>query len=333
MTEQVIQKQCEIKKVLEEHNSIFIDIDDELSLYKIHALICKHIVKEEPTNDLELFYFGWYYFIIEKNYILMKQYLNMAIQHGHATAMYTLGTYYHNVDKDYDKMKQYYTMAIQHGHSNAMNNLGYYYKNIEQDYDKMKQYYTMAIQHGDSIAMYNLGYYHETAEKNYDKMKKYYTMAIQHGDSDAMNNLGVYYQNIEKEYDKMKQYYTMAIQHGSTKAINNLSRYYKDEGKNDLSFVDFFDIPSLRQLLSKRLKVIKKVPKEYHSSFCKWNFNDDHDDHELKMKQYILRKTGIYPCNYDPALLLHFMELMLLSEKPVALPKDIILTIAGYLFV
>ena len=330
MTEQVIQKQCEIKKVLEEHNSIFIDIDDELSLYKIHALICKHIVKEEPTNDLELFYFGWYYFIIEKNYILMKQYLNIAIQHGHATAMYVLGYYYKNIEQDYNKMKQYYTMAIQHDNSDAMSSYGHYYQCVEKDYDKMKTYYTMAIQHGHSTSMNNLGHYYQFVEKDYDKMKQYYNMAIQHGYAIAMFNLGFHYQVVEKNYDKMKQYYTMAIQHGSTKAIQNLSWYYEHEGKNDLSFVNFFDIPSLRPLLFKRLKVIKKVPKEFHSSFCKWNFDDDH---ELKMKQYILRKTGIYPCKYDPALLFHFMELISLSEKPVGLPKDVILTIAGYLFV
>ena len=260
MTEQV----CEIKKVLMQHNSIYIDIDDELSLYKIHALICKHIVKEEPTNDIELFYFGWYYNNVEKNYILMKQ---------------------------------YYLMAIENGYTNASCNLGHYYQHIEKDYDKMKQYYAIGIERKCTVVMHNLGHY---------------------------------YQYIEKDYDKMKHYFTMGIKHGNSDAIRDLLWYYEHEGKNDLSFVDFSDIPSFRPLSSKRLKVIKKVPKQFHSSFCKWNFEDDH---ELKMKQYILRKTGIYPCNYDPALLLHFMELMLLSEKPVALPKDIILTIAGYLFV
>ena len=178
--------------------------------------------------------------------------------------------------------------------------------------------------------MFNLGYYYQFVEKNYDKMKTYYTMAIQHGHTNAMYNFGRYYQYVEKNYEKMKTYYTMAIQHGDSDAIQDLSWYYEHEGKHDLSFVDFFEIPAVRPLLSERLKVIKKVPKEFHSSFCKWNFDDDH---ELKMKQYILKKTGVYPCNYDPALLFNFIELVSLNNQPLTLPKDIILTIAGYLFI
>ena len=253
-----------------------IDIDDESSLHKIHALICKHIVKEEPTNDLELFYFGWYYHYVENDYILMKKYYLMAIEHGNSYAMSNLGDYYQFVEKDYDKMKQYYEIAIQHSCRDAMFILGRYYHNVK-DYDKMKEYYNMAIQHSHQTAIYNLGIYYKRVEKDYDKMKTYFIMSIQRPDS------------------------------CSFWATKCLSSYYEHEGKNDLSFIDFFDISALRPLLSKRLKVIKKVPKKFHSSFCKWKLNH-HDDEELKMKQDILKKTGIYPSNYDPALLLHLQN-------------------------
>ena len=231
MTEQV----CGIRQVLEEHNSAYIDIDNQLSLHKIHTLICEHIVKDDPINSLECLYFGWYYSHIEKNYNLMKKYYEIAIQHGDSKAMYNMGIYYHNVDKDYDKMKRCYIAVIKN-------------RNI-----------------------------------------------------------------LARQY-----------------AIQNLSWYYEHEGKNDLSLIDFFDIPSLKPLLCKRLKVIKKIPKEFHCSFCKWNFADNH---KLKIKQDILKQTGIYPCNYDPTLLSQFGELLSLSKQPLVLPKDIILTIAGYLFI
>ena len=77
-----------------------------------------------------------------------------------------------------------------------------------------------------------------------------------------------------------------------------------------------------------------KLPKKFYTSFCKWNFVGK--SNELHMKQYILKKTGIFPTNYtlDAESLIYFMELLSLLNNPqLILPKDVMLTICGYLFI
>ena len=105
----------------------------------------------------------------------------MAIDKGCNEAMNNLGFYYYMIEKNYDMMKKYYLMAIDGGIGNAMNDLGSYYCMIEKNYDMAKKYYLMAIdKSNDTVkksAMHNLAKYYWDIEQNYDMMKKYYLMS------------------------------------------------------------------------------------------------------------------------------------------------------------
>ena len=115
----------------------------------------------DKGNSNAMFYLGWYYQRIEKNYDLMKKYFFMAIDKGHPKAMNRLGSYYEEKEKDYVNMKRYYLMAINIDNLNAMNNLGLYYQYREIDYDMMKKYYFMAIDKGYPFAITNLENYYK----------------------------------------------------------------------------------------------------------------------------------------------------------------------------
>ena len=175
---------------------------------------------------------------------------------------------------------------------------GVYYKNVEKDYVEMKKYYLMAIDKGESKAMYNLGYYYEDVEKDYVEMKKYYLMAIDKGNSDAMINLGNYY------YQNIEDYSFLTLPYKNKTIINIINNKFKKDNN---------------------------LPKEFYESFCQWNFQNIDIDIKVKNKQYILKKTNIYPTNYKEEYMIPFMELT--SCKKSYFPKDIMNMIAGYLFV
>ena len=63
----------DIKKVLVKHNSLYIAIDNELSIKKIHLLLTNNNIYK-PSNGIEISYLGWFYQYIEKNYDQMKKY-------------------------------------------------------------------------------------------------------------------------------------------------------------------------------------------------------------------------------------------------------------------
>ena len=50
--------------------------------------------------------------------------------------------------KDYEGAKKYYLMAIEKGHASAMFNLALLYDNEFKDYEEAKKYYLMAIEKG-----------------------------------------------------------------------------------------------------------------------------------------------------------------------------------------
>ncbi len=171
-------------------------------------------------------YFAHYYKNIEKDYGEMKKYFLMSIKLDNFTSAYDLAHYYQYIEKDYGKMKKYYNLAINLGCKDSILNLAHYYKEIEKNYVEMKKYYQMAINLGNTLAMCYLGMYYEYEEKDYEQMKKYYQMAIDLGDTQAMHNLGIYYEFI-KDYKKMKKYFKMAIQFGDTgTGILDLVFYY-----------------------------------------------------------------------------------------------------------
>jgi tetratricopeptide (TPR) repeat protein len=202
---------------------------------------------------------------------------------------------------------------------------GVYYK-IVKDYGLMKKYYLMAIdKKNDSNAMNNLGNYYKKVEKDYGLMKKYYLMAISQNNSFAMNNLGYYYENV-KDYGLMKKYYLMAIDQNHSNAIDNLKIYYKNN-ENDHSFVELYKYEQFLGLFNERFNSDINLSQQYYYSFLQWKT----DNNKIKMKQYILRKTGVFPRKYDENCLINFVEIV--SLKNTILPKDMMYLIAGHLFV
>ena len=284
-----------IINILEKYDLKYVKIENEKSLEKIYNLF-KNIF-EEPSTVIEYLYCGVYYENIGENYDLMKKYYLMAINLNHSDAMYYLALYYEITVENYDLMKKYYLMAIELNHSDAMNYLALYYEENEKNYDLMKKYYLMAIQLNHSYAMSNLADYYEENEKNYDLMKKYYLMAIELNNSDAIDYLAFYYEEIEK---------------------------------NDQTFVELYKYEDkFINLFNDKFKDNINLDQKYYYSFLQWK--SEKISYKVKMKQYILRKTNIFPKNYDKKYLFHFIEFI--SLKHTKLPKDILNLIAGHLFI
>jgi len=206
---------------------------------------------------------------------------------------------------------------------------GVYY-DTEENYDLMKKYYLMAINLNHSDAMYYLALYYEITEENYDLMKKYYLMAIKLNNSSAMSNLADYYEENEKNYDLMKKYCLMAIELNNSDAMDYLADYYEKNEKNNQSFVELYKYEdNFINLFNDKFKDNINLDQKYYYSFLQWK--GENRSNIVKMKQYILRKTNIFPKNYDEKYLIHFIEFI--SLKNTKLPKDILNLIAGHLFI
>ena len=72
------------------------------------------------------------------------------------------------------------------------------------------------------------------------------------------------------------------------------------------------------------------LPKEYYPLFCQLNLSNK-IERDVRMKQHILKKTGIWATRYTRKFDKHFLELVVLSHKSIY--KDVLLMIAGYLFI
>ena len=97
--------------------------------------------------------------------------------------------------------------------------------------------------------------------------------------------------------------------------------------KFNYSFIDLYDREEYIELINEKFKDDINLPKKYHYSFCKWN--SQKLNKIVKMKQYILKKTGLFPKKYDEEYITHFCEIISIKSK---LPKDIMNLIAGHLF-
>tara|TARA_R110001599_G_scaffold54300_1_gene151116 strand:+ start:1090 stop:1962 length:873 start_codon:yes stop_codon:yes gene_type:complete len=288
----------ELKNCLEKYGLIYVPIDGEDSLTKIYNLWVNNIF-EEPELQTEIFYYG---------------------------------SYYQNVEKNYDLMKKYYLLGIKLNDVLSMHNLANYYNIVEKNYDLMKKYYLLGIKLNDFLSMNNLADYYNLVEKNYDLMKKYYMMAIKLNNKISMNNLACYYEYIEKNYDLAKKYYLMAIKLGNSVSLDNLILYYNTS--KDFSFikiaVEYNITEKFISLLDEKFTYNIDLPIGLHSYFCQFKGVNK----IVKMKQYILKKTGIFPKKYNDDYDIEFMELLFMcSCKKYIFPKDILLLIAGYLYV
>ena len=140
---------------LDKYDCIYVTIEDEESIKKIHNLYCNNVMFD-PVTTIETFYVGVYHSKVTKNYEEMEKYYNKSIIKGDDNAMCNLGRYHRGITKNYNEMEKYYKMAIDLGNSYAMNNLGWYHKNITKNYDEMEKYYKMAIDGSNCVSMYNL---------------------------------------------------------------------------------------------------------------------------------------------------------------------------------
>ena len=130
----------------------------------------------------------------------------------------------------------------------------------------------------------------------------------------------------------MKQYYSRSIKIEPSHEVTNLLGYYKQEIE-DISFIQFAVENSVTEeftdLLNERFKFERYLPPGLYNDFCQFK----NGNRKIKMKQYILRKTTIFPIKYNTKYDIEFMELLSMSSYAhrYVLPKDILLLIAGYL--
>jgi len=169
-------------------------------------------------------------------------------------------------------------------------------------------------------------------KKNSELMKKYYLLAIELNHSYAMLYLGRYYQYIEKNYELMKKYHLMAIDLNNSDAMYYLGCYYKFIKKNDSSFVELYkyeDKKYIINLFNYKFENNINIDQKYYYSFLQWK--SENRSNMVKTKQDILRKTNIFPKNYNEKYLIHFNKIV--NLKNTRLPKDILNFIAGHLFI
>ncbi len=244
-----------------------------------------------------------------------------------------MNTFY--VMNDYNKFISNYKYYKIYGQKDYLTNLNGTYK--IKDFDKAEKYYITALLNKNPIAITNLAHYFYDV-KNYKEMEKYYLMAIESGYFMAMYSLGNYFYNMENNFEEMKKYYMMAVKYNCPFSMSKLIKYYNFK-RDDFSFLDINpknlnignDIEYCK-FLNDKFKGNFTLPLEYHSKFCAIVTKVDSLSTCIRNKQYILKKTGVYPKYYDKEYMIHFMELCISGTKN-KLPKDLILLIAGHLFV
>ena len=114
--------------------------------------------------------------------------------------------------------------------------------------------------------------------------------------------------------------------------MNYLALYYKENEENDQSFVELYkyeDKEAIINLFNNKFENNINLDQKYYYSFLQWK-NEKRSD-TVKTKQDILRKTNIFPINYDEKYLIHFNKII--NLKNTRLPKDILNLIAGHLFI
>lgn len=113
--------------------------------------------------------------------------------------------------------------------------------------------------------------------------------------------------------------------------------YKKTTDNNDYGFIEFYKyIPDkFVYILNNRLSNQIDLPRNSYELFCSLDIvNDNKVNPIVKQKQYILKMTNIFPKNFTYNYIIHFMELLSISRaKNMCFPRDIIMKIAGHLFI
>lgn len=143
----------------------------------------------------------------------------------------------------------------------------------------------------------------------------------------------VYQYYLSSNFDLMKKYHHMLLEKGCTGHLNYIHIYYMNI--DDYSFFDLYKYkknPTFYYILTKLENNII-LPKEYYPQFCQQVYSNASPI--VIMKQYVLKKTGIWCIKNPLKHITEFIELVAISESNVnqIIPKNIILMIAGYLFI
>lgn len=189
----------------------------------------------------------------------------------------------------------------------------------------------MAFDNGNNHVKKDLKQYYQKA----NKMEDYHMLLFSKGRVRALTKLAIYYQNVLKDINSARKYYLMAIEKGDVWAIDEIRQYY-DHNVNDFSFMDYYnEYPDkFAHLLNSKFGNHVDLPKEFYQQFCNLKLLNNGQIHDnVKYKQYILKMTNIFPRNFSADGMIAFMELLSISRgNNNYLPKDIILKIAGHLF-
>jgi TPR repeat protein/DNA polymerase III delta prime subunit len=110
------------------------------------------------------------------------------VQRPDADTLNISGVFY-IMAKDPEKAESCFSMAVEKGHAGAMFNLANLHREERKDLDAAEKYYLMAVEKGDAGAMNNLATLHWQERKDLDAAEKYYLMAVEKGHADAMNSL------------------------------------------------------------------------------------------------------------------------------------------------
>ena len=173
----------------------------------------------------------------EENYEQMKKFFMMAIFKGNSNAMYNLATYYHYIEKDYMLMEKYYQMAWEiGGDSDALVQLGRYYKDDELNFEKAKELLKLACDKENSKAYLIYGEYLETNELEYDLAFKYYDKALENNEPYAYFKLGKFYMENESNSDKMLKYMKLGIKNGVKDCATYLFNYYRNTNDTEQTY-------------------------------------------------------------------------------------------------
>lgn len=176
-------------------------------------------------NNQAIIMLANFYRDIEKKETKMLKCLQIGLNRNYHFAIFNLGLYYFKKN-DYIKMKKYFLLSIEHQNFDAYYYLGYYYAEINYDEILMKKYYKLSTEFTGNInSSYNLGIFYQN-QKKFDKMEKYFEISVKNGNGNAMMKLGLYYQS-EKNYEKMKNYYCMAILNKYYEGALKMGLYHK----------------------------------------------------------------------------------------------------------
>jgi TPR repeat protein len=166
-------------------------------MFKKASLLIDYNINTTQLLDNNIIYA--YYYLFDKNYIKLEEFLLLAIHNNKSNifALYFYAEYNRIIVKNLKISKKYYNMGVRYHCIDSMLKLAEYYY-TKQKYNKMVYYYKLAADNNNIKAMYNLGLYYKTI-LNYNSMVKYFNMAALLGDIESMEYLIQYYDNIQNK--------------------------------------------------------------------------------------------------------------------------------------